>query len=329
MSRVTGQNNNYMSCDDEAVYWQARIASGDMSQEENFLFERWLEAAEQNKIAFSKLTNVLSCVDEAAEELLAKEFEDELHDQIHDNKFSYNQIAAMAATLLMVCASVVAIILFDVLPSQSRVYATATGERNQYTLGDGSQIELNTSSVVEVQYSRTERSVKLSDGQAVFAVERDRDRPFVVSTKHADIVVTGTVFDVNTFGEKSTVNVITGAVTVKPAKGREVTLLAGDSVTINAAGEMNTIQSFDPYAALAWRSGKLVFDEVPLRDVVTELNRYFSKPIVVEDGALTSLAVTGEFDIEKQDAAVRALSLIFSLEIASEPERVLLSKGAE
>ncbi len=329
MSRVKGTDEEPMPYEDEAVFWQARVMSGGMSEEEKLLLESWLAASEQNKTAFMKLKDSLVALDDCGDDLLASEFEDELNERADESNFSYRQFFGIAATFMIVCVSVAAIILFDVLPSQSKIYATEIGERNQFTLNDGSQIELNTNSVAEVRYSRNIRAVSLSGGQAFFAVERDPERPFVVSTEHAEIVVTGTVFDVNTFGDKSTINVISGAVTVKPKTGRHVTLLAGDSLLISDETGVSPVQHFDPYAVLSWRSGKLVFDDVPLKEVVSDLNRYFTKPIVVEEASLEHLSVTGEFNIEEEDAAVLALSLIFSLEVKSEPNRILLWRGSE
>jgi transmembrane sensor len=57
-------------------------------------------------------------------------------------------------------------------------------------------------------------------------------------------------------------------------------------------------------AAMAWRQGRLVFDNVPLRDVVTELGRYRRGRIVVASPSLASRAVSGVFDTADLESAL-------------------------
>ena len=64
------------------------------------------------------------------------------------------------------------------LPSEA--YATQRGEVRLVPLADGSRMTLNTASRAEIRFSRSERRVVLTDGEALFDVAKDAARPFYV-----------------------------------------------------------------------------------------------------------------------------------------------------
>ena len=296
--------------------------SGRAASAEMEAFERWLAADQDNRAAFAALSDALRAVDENAEPLLAAEFEAELETAAAEAKPPPRLwIAAIAATLLL-CVGVA--YYADAFPARKQHFATAVGETDEVKLSDGSTIVLNTGTSIDVEIKRTKRAVNLTNGQAVFMVQHDRGRPFIVATAQAEISVTGTMFDVNVFDGNSTVSVISGVVEVKPTSGARVTVTAGDAAVVDAGGRSARLAKFDPNVALAWRTGKLRFDETPLGDVVKQLNRYFSTPIALQGDGLGALPVTGEFDIHDQASAVRAISLIFSLDSRREAGRIVL-----
>jgi transmembrane sensor len=105
-------------------------------------------------------------------------------------------------------------------------YATATGERLSVTLSDGSTIELNARSRLRVQFSKKERHVELLEGQALFQVAKEKNRPFIVSSVHARVRAVGTQFDVYRRANGTTVTVLEGRVAVYSAEHVESTARA-------------------------------------------------------------------------------------------------------
>jgi transmembrane sensor len=75
-------------------------------------------------------------------------------------------------------------------------YQTAVGERSTVSLPDGSLMTLNTASLAQVVYDRSERGVRLLAGQAMFTVAQDRAAPFRVYAGDRVITATGTAFEV-------------------------------------------------------------------------------------------------------------------------------------
>jgi ferric-dicitrate binding protein FerR (iron transport regulator) len=93
---------------------------------------------------------------------------------------------------------------------------TATGEQQDLTLTDGSMLHLNSDSEARIALSALERRVILVRGEAHFAVANESERPFLVSTPQATVKATGTVFNVQVAGKKTTVSVLEGSATILP-----------------------------------------------------------------------------------------------------------------
>lgn len=83
-----------------------------------------------------------------------------------------------------------------VAASSPESYVTAVGERSTITLGDGSQVSLNTDSRLRVSFTADRRQVTLLAGQALFEVAPDSVRPFEVAAAGHRVVALGTAFDV-------------------------------------------------------------------------------------------------------------------------------------
>lgn len=327
MSNHRASNNNPALSDEAALFWQARMQSGAMSEQEKSAFTSWLKDA-NNRAAFDRLESSLSMIDAAGQEILADVFERELN-ALSENRSPLGRYALIAASLVLFVAAVVFSMRgFDVSLSGAADYATAIGERDKVSLVDGSIVELNTASKIEVSIDRDHRRVALTGGQAFFSVERDSSRPFSVSTGQAEILVTGTVFDVNTFNGESVICVVSGMVEVRPTAGGQIMLMAGDGVVIDASGLAGDVQRFDANQMLSWRIGKLRFKEAPLGRVVTELNRYYGKPIMLADSDLAEIPVSGEFDVDDQENAIRSITLVSGLKSDDATDRIILKRSA-
>jgi transmembrane sensor len=94
------------------------------------------------------------------------------------------------------------------------LYSTDTGERRSITLVDGSTVDLNARSRLRIEFSKNERRVELLDGQALFQVAKDKNRPFIVASGEATVRAVGTQFDVYRKDSGTTVTVLEGRVAV-------------------------------------------------------------------------------------------------------------------
>ncbi|MEL6359656.1 MAG: FecR domain-containing protein [Pseudomonadota bacterium] len=314
--------------EDEADRWVVRRQSGEITPEEVTELKAWL-AKPGAEAAYQQAFAALGALDHEAVGALTSLYTDELEGLVAAPEEEQNgpprsrPYLAAASIAAGVCA--VGIVLMLQAPaSTAETYRTAQGVTETISLDDGSRLTLNSASHVEVEYSKSRREVTLIEGEAFFSVVHNAERQFVVGTPNGEVIVTGTTFNVDVTGNETDVCVVSGSVRVASRAANPLTLMSGQSVTIDEGQRLSDVRGFDPNTVLAWRDGKARFIETPLSAAIEDLNRYFSVPIVLESDDLGTLPLTGEFSTRNQDATLDALSLAFSLERRMEGETIVL-----
>ncbi|QDX26775.1 DUF4974 domain-containing protein [Sphingomonas suaedae] len=202
-------------------------------------------------------------------------------------------------------------------------YATAIGQRRDVILGDGSSVTLNTGSLIEVRFSPDRRDVRLLQGQAMFNVAKDADRPFVVSARNRQVTALGTAFDVQIRQDGQVkVLLVEGHVRVAPVnpKGlsRIIPALARTDLQpgqqlLTEGAEAVEVSAADVERETAWNRGVLIFRNDMLGDAIKEVNRYSQLQLVVDDPDVAALKVSGIFPTADQEDFVAALSTLYPL----------------
>jgi ferric-dicitrate binding protein FerR (iron transport regulator) len=177
-------------------------------------------------------------------------------------------------------------------PAGVRELATAKGQIASLTLSDGTQVTLGVASRLRIPTDfGTNNRTLLLDGEAFFTVAQHTDKPFIVQTATASARVLGTAFTVRHYAAEPTTNVtvLTGRVALNDA-----VVAAGQRGTRAANGDV-TVRHVEGTDATAWVAGKIVFQDAPMRDVVTELNRWYDVQFVLDDPTLAAEPVTVGF----------------------------------
>ncbi|MEM9684271.1 MAG: FecR domain-containing protein, partial [Pseudomonadota bacterium] len=182
-------------------------------------------------------------------------------------------------------------------------HRTGAGERLSVTLEDGSILELNTATAVSTDYSRRQRRIELHTGEVFLQVHENADRPFVVDAGAARVEVLGTAFAVRRSADGVDVIVTESKVSVTAPDREAAIVTAGQSVKVTDTG-LSPVADANEQTALAWRRGRLVFESRPLSEVLSELDRYRPGRILIVDGALQHIPVTGSFANDRSDAAL-------------------------
>jgi transmembrane sensor len=225
---------------------------------------------------------------------------------------------------------------------------------DRMTLPDGSVAELNGSTRIEVEYSPTERRVRLTEGEAHFVVAPNPSRPFFVSAGPVTVRAVGTAFNVRLATTAIEVLVTEGKVQVEhdrpaiapstsPASmpatslsgipASPASLVAGQRATIDrvvegvaAAIAIDEVGQADVEEALGWQTTRLVFNHTPLEEVVAGFNRYNRHQLTLGDAKLRHRSLTGVFRADNLDGFIRLLraSVDVKAEERSAGETVLL-----
>jgi len=187
---------------------------------------------------------------------------------------------------------------------------TATGEGKTVRLADGSSLQLNTASAVDIDLAK--RSLKLVDGEIALSVPGIS--PLTVQTHFGQVVISQGEVCVRQGQTGCKVSVLKGAVRLQPLRGPDFSLQAGQQVSLKAAGA-GAIEPFDVLAP-GWREGVLMAQNQPLGDFLRELSSY--RPGVLRwEPALESLRVTGSFRLQDTDRILALLAASLPLEVHS------------
>lgn len=202
-------------------------------------------------------------------------------------------------------------------------YGTAVGERSTITLSDGSVVFLNTASRLRVDYSGDVRNVALLEGQALFEVAAEPQRPFVVTAGGRRVTALGTSFDVRLERDRLQVTLLQGRVRVENRTGARSasaapTELSPGQQLIESPGDGTAVRPVAVARVTSWREGRLVFEDDLLADAVAEMNRYSTTRILLGDPALAQLRVSGVFHTGQTQNFVEALTAYFPIAVAPE-----------
>ncbi|MBN8940520.1 MAG: FecR family protein [Rhizobiales bacterium] len=211
-------------------------------------------------------------------------------------------------------------------------HRTALGERRTVALADGSTMELDAGTSVDIDFGADRRRLVLHAGQIFVTVTPDPARPFVVQAGRGTTRALGTAFDVRSDGEGARIVVTEHAVRVAYAGAGETAttdVAAGQQVTYAPATGLGRPEPVDTGMLTAWRRGQVIFDGRPLGDVVAELARYRRGRILITDSALRDLPVTGIFSTADADALVDALPAILPVRVWRLPGLAVIQRDPD
>ncbi|TFY95607.1 DUF4880 domain-containing protein [Pseudomonas nabeulensis] len=184
-------------------------------------------------------------------------------------------------------------------------YRTAVGERHQLTLADGSRVNLNTDSAIDVRFDAGQRLIRLVRGEIVITTGADAaQRPLRVVSEQGVMEPLGTRFGVRQLDGITQLAVLQGRVRATPAHAASHVVTAGEQLSFSAA-------SFGPVRpaselATRWTQGQLVAEDLPLRDFLQELTRYRPGRLHCDD-SVSDLRISGGFQLDNTDAILAAL----------------------
>ena len=297
---------------EQAAQWFARTRDGALGADQQAQFDTWLAQHPQHQYEYDLLARLWGAADVLPRARLEALCQADPVRQLPRRRFIQQALAAGVA--------VVAVGLGwfawqqHQLDYQDQLH-TALGERRQIELPDGSHLELNGRTQLNVEFSAGQRRIELLAGEVMFSVAHDTARPFVVSTGNGSVTVTGTRFDVRLDPDRTRVAVEQGSVKVQGRDNSHALLSAGLGSQIDAQGKVAAPFAVDAGALTAWRKGKLVFNDAPLSEVVEEVSRYRAQPLRVAAGKVASLRLSSTFSSDDTDALLRALPSILPVAI--------------
>lgn len=197
---------------------------------------------------------------------------------------------------------------------------TKAGERREVRLPDGSQVVLNeNSSIAFSPDMQTESSRRLNlNGEAYFDIAKDANRPFIIATAYANVKVLGTAFNVRAYRDEAQteVEVERGKVALGAGTSKEALVLtAGQRGLCRLDGSLDRAKSPE-LPAHSWRTGKLDFRGVPMKQVVEALERHYKIQIDFHDSGIANCPFSGKFDQAPLEAVMETIKVTLDAKTA-------------
>ncbi|WP_137133401.1 FecR family protein [Rhizobium sp. FKY42] len=303
----------------EAADWLLRNSDPNQSPTERAHFEKWLARDPENCRTYS-----------AAERLLGDASRVIEADPALKNIKVKPQNRTKPVSLTL-AALAIATGLFFALDGPIRLQAdviAGTDEMPLVTLEDGSEVQLNASSAIAVDFTEKRRNIRLLRGQAFFQVAPVADRPFTVMAGLTRVTALGTAFDVR-YGDADTeVTVTEHSVQVEfDAQGVNPVYVNKDQqVAYHYEKQERVISPIDGNLALAWRRGQIALDNAPLSYVIEEMNRHLKGKIVVADSALANRRVSGTIKIADTDSALAFVTTALGVRVTHIGPLIVISR---
>jgi transmembrane sensor len=218
-----------------------------------------------------------------------------------------------------------------------QTYRTDVGGLSRVVLADGSAVTLNTDTELRVRFGAARRQVELLHGEAHFTVSHDTRRPFEVHAGGRLVRAVGTAFDVRLDrGELMEVMVTEGRVAFidvsgfanTDARAPLATISAGETaIATSSKLTVRPVSATEASRHLAWEVGELSFQGETLAEAVDEFNRYNRRKLKIEDPAIASVQIGGNFQALDIDSFVGALGRSFSITAANADDDTVILTG--
>lgn len=312
--------------DDVAASWVAREDRAQLTAEESAQRDAWLEVDTRHFGAYARAHAVLARTDRARA-LSAGEMD---HTYTARTPRPARRVLRWAVGL----AAVVGVLAIGVQRQHddAEYFATRKGEILRVPLQDGSAITLDSDSQVRVQFSATRRDIQLLQGEALFDVAKNPQRPFVVRAEETDVTAVGTSFAVSLTERRSggvEVLVREGIVDVTDTQGAvaPTRLVANYRALANRSHgiRIEAVPIDDVDQQLAWREGMLSFNGDTLSVAAAQFLRYSDTRIVIDDPLVGSRRIVGLYSASDPRGFANSVALSLGLVVQQRGDVVRLS----
>ena len=305
----------------EAAAWLVRL-DGEAGSQARAAHEAWLGENESHARSFDRAQEVWSMLPRAAAQSPVA--------ASHPPKAAPASKWAMAACVALIMLA--SAFVLTRLPGHQTLQ-TAPGEQAIERLADGSTAALDTMTRLSLDFDDDQRALTLEEGEVVFDVAHEAERPFVVRAGNLQVRAVGTRFVVRHVGTDTSVTLLEGRIAVSRlgedgraepvaiAQGGR-SLRTGDRLRLTVNGKARSDRRAIEDVA-AWRRGRVVFDDVPLGEAVSELNRYGGERLAVGSD-IAGLAVSGSFSTADPASFAEAVSALHNLDVRASGQTLVI-----
>ena len=296
---------------EQAAAWFVRLVANDLSLRERREYLAWLKASGRNVEALldiyryhgygrkAKLNNRASPDSDPDSNVIQFTPRGALVTPYRQEPRRRSPMWRIAAVIAGIAFSVIIAYVAKTAYFDQRL-VTGPGEWDQTMLTDGSVLRVGPNTRIRWYFSDQQRTLMLSQGEAVFEVAKDPLRPFIVTTDVGDVRAVGTEFGVSLLdAATAVVTVAHGKVAVsKPNQGRllingttPIAALVADQQLTLSGDDVQPVKEVDADRELQWASGYYEFRGEKVKQAVAEFNRRNRVQVVLADPSVGEIAM--------------------------------------
>ncbi|WP_422087257.1 FecR family protein [Variovorax sp.] len=305
----------------EAQAWVVRLGSQQATEDDAHAFRRWCAQSRAHADAFVRAREVWQAMAPAALRV---------RQQAEREARRRMPVAGRRALLGGAVAASVAYLavspplgLWASVTEWGADYRTATGEQREVAMADGAVLQMNTQTRVNLQ-RKTEggESIELLAGEAEVVTEASAVARVTVAAAGGTVSAVRARFNIRNIDGEVCVTCLAGQVDV--ARGtQQARIDEGGQLRYGAAG-LGRVAAVDTGPVSAWRRRQLVFNQVPLSEVVAEVNRYRRGRLVLTSEALGRSKVQASFSIDRLDDVAMLVRDVYGAELTQLPGGIVL-----
>lgn len=215
-----------------------------------------------------------------------------------NRRLLWMRVASAAAVVLLCMAGWLA---YEAWRPASMQMVSTLAETRTVVLPDQTKVTLNRYSTLSYpeRFKEKRRKVHLQ-GEAYFEVAKDAKHPFIVKAEAVRVKVLGTHFNVEAYPGDAEVRttLLEGSVAVSLKGENQRLVLAPNESAVYNKEKGTLIQEAAPGAKneILWRKGIILFDQLPLHEIVRQLSNAFQTDIRIDDPQLQNYRMTATFD---------------------------------
>jgi transmembrane sensor len=311
--------------DSQAATWLERRDDQAWSEQDQAALDAWLAEALAHRVAYWRIKAAWGRADRlvvlrsAASDVPAPR-----------GRFIPPVLLKIAAVFVVV-AMAGALAANMVSRPTDRVFTTPIGGHEIVRFADGSQVELNTDTILRARMTTDQRVIWLEKGEAYFQVKHDALHPLIVMVDNHRVTDLGTKFLVRHDTARLEVAVLEGRVWFDVPDGRmqppslplapgQVAIASGRQVSVERKS-MRTLTN-----ELGWRRGVLVFRDTTLAEAAAEFNRYNRQKLSVPDPAVGFIKIGGIFEATNVGAFTEVAEDVLGLRVKDHGSEIVISR---
>jgi len=204
------------------------------------------------------------------------------------------------------------------------------GGEYQLSLSDGTKVWLNAETILKypVTFSGKTREIFM-EGEAFFEVAKNADWPFIVHTSALKVNVFGTSFNIRAYPdeEASTTTLVSGKVSlIQSGNHKEYNLTPNDQAIVSNLETV--IQKVNVNQFIAWKNGRILFEENTLEEVFNNLSRWYDIEVDYTDEEIKNLRFS--IDVRRYsefDELLKIIGLTKKVKFEINGNRVIIKKS--